>query len=158
MRGGRRGQFTCAACALCMRIVYTCCPKSQFASSGNLIPHNCALNAQTKRRRRSATLRDAAPHWAGKDAARNITLNYPPHALLMRLIFAKRLSARRALKFKLSLINVPFAGSHLVFRFTATRLSQRVRRVRCVQCVHRKYAPSAVDRYGLISGLSSNQT
>jgi len=29
----------------------------------------------------------------------------------MRLIFAKRLSARQALKFKLSLINVPFARS-----------------------------------------------
>lgn len=73
--GGRRGQFTCAACALCMRIVYTCCPKSRFASSGNLIPHNCALNAQTKRRRRFATLCDAASDGKGCCAEHNSKLS-----------------------------------------------------------------------------------
>jgi len=71
----------------------------------------------------------------------------------MRLIFARHLSARRSLKFKLSSINARRATAR-ASRFPLRPSSERLERVRCVRYAHRRYTSSTGDRY---SDLEADQ-
>lgn len=127
-----------------MRIVYTCCPKSRFASCGNLIPHNCALNAN------KATATPACRAVERARAKHNFKLS--SSCVINEAHFRENVSTRSVLKFKLSLINATAARSLARARSFARSLARS--RALCTRSLRFAFCDASRNEFGEFDAYS----